>query len=105
MARVTGPLLSLNARGTLGGQLTYRWTLLGQVAQFPPRPTKPPSPAQLSARAAFRAALALWATLAPAERAKWKAAAALHKLPPHNLLMLEIRAQATPPGIAPFVPR
>lgn len=75
MAKVTGPLLSQDASGTLAGEIRFRHHA-GQVVVYrngapgSVRPC-PPSAPQAQVRARFRAARARWRALTPPQRRYW----------------------------------
>lgn len=72
MAKVTAPLFSNSAAGTLG-RIIYRNPLSGQTAGLRTfRNPPPPTQAQLDVRQNCRDAAAYWATMTDTERAEWK---------------------------------
>ena len=80
MARVRGPLLSVDADGQVGGTLCFRHHAGGVhvlPVAGPGSRTKglQPSAAQLAQRARYRAANTAWRALRPEERAAWQAQA------------------------------
>ena len=86
MARVRGPLLSVDAAGQVGGALCFRHHAGGVhvlPVAAPGSRTKglKPSAAQLAQRARYRAANAAWRALSPAERTEWQARAKAGRRP------------------------
>lgn len=80
MARVKGPLMSMDARGTFAREMRFRHQS-GQVVAYragAPGSRRParPSTSQAQVRARFSAAKARWWALAPERRAAWRAYAA-----------------------------
>ena len=80
MARVRGPLLSVDAAGQVGGAICFRHGAAGVhvlPVAAPGSRTKAlkPSAAQLAQRARYREANASWRAQSPAERAQWQALA------------------------------
>jgi len=71
MARVTGPLFSLDASGTIASALNFTRNLAGGVARRVPRTRKPATAAQQAQRDRYRTAAALWASLSPEEKATY----------------------------------
>ena len=86
MAKVRGPLLSVDAAGQVGGALCFRHHAGGVhvlPVAAPGSRTKglKPSTAQLAQRARYRAANAAWRALSPEERAAWQARAKAGRRP------------------------
>ena len=86
MAKVRGPLLSVDAAGQVGGALCFRHHAGGVhvlPVAAPGSRTKglKPSAAQLAQRARYRAANGAWRALSPAERAAWQARARAGRRP------------------------
>lgn len=76
MAKVTGGLLSLGARGTVGDTLTFAaWKGQPYVRQRVV-PANPKTTAQVSTRTAFNFAVQVWKNAGPLLRAPWNRAAA-----------------------------
>lgn len=104
MAKVSGPLHSLDARGNLGGQVQYRGGRRGTHAYRPANPAtlnqKAPSEAQTATRDAYRRALGLWRALAPSERQGYddRATAGGEALSGWNLFLRE-RMSIDPPTL------
>lgn len=71
MAKVTGPLGSITARGTLGKAITYstKWGL--KLVRAFHKPTGLPSSNQLTQRTSFKSIIAEWSALTDAERVGW----------------------------------
>lgn len=86
MAKVRGPLLSVDAAGQVGGALCFRHHAGGVhvlPVAAPGSRTKglKPSEAQLVQRARYRAANAAWRAQSPEERAQWQARAKAGRRP------------------------
>ena len=86
MAKVRGPLLSVDAAGQVGGALCFRHHAGGVhvlPVTAPGSRTKglKPSEAQLAQRARYRAANAAWRALSAEERAQWQARAKAGRRP------------------------
>lgn len=83
MARVKGPLMSLEASGnTTGAAMQFR-TVGGRTHVYrPPAPESqnqgPPTPGQEAIRQRFKVAVASWAALIPQARLAWHEKAAPH---------------------------
>jgi hypothetical protein len=69
MAKITGPLFSLAAHGTLGNMLTFQSGPRGNVAKIKSAPSGAASSAQLAQRATYAAGCAAWLQLDPIEKA------------------------------------
>ena len=77
MARVKGPLFSMEARGNVtGGKLQFRTTPQGCHVYRPMDPKAQnqasPSPAQEAQRLKFKAACDAWSALGEEDRAYWQ---------------------------------
>lgn len=71
MPKVTGPLFSLSAAGTLGKTLIYQNSPRGPIVKNYAAPTNPNSTAQQTQRTAFADASRLFEELTTYERASW----------------------------------
>lgn len=69
MAKITGPLMSVSARGRIAGSLIFRETKGIPVIQKFTKVHDRKSPAQLAHRAFFRGIVAAWKTHTPQEKA------------------------------------
>jgi len=87
MAKVVAPLLSLNATGTVAGELTFSRHKRLHVAKTIPSHPDAKSPDQLAQRDLYRHALDYWLTLTLAERAQLLTAARPRKITGLNLLV------------------
>lgn len=92
MARITGPLLSLDARGNWArGALQFRGGLKATHAYRPAPPGSvnqaPATSAQSIIRQHYRAAIEDWRALSEAERADWNASAEEQHLSGWNLFL------------------
>ena len=114
MARILGPLLSLDARGNwASGKLQFRGGLKATHAYRPAPPGSvnqaPASSAQDLIRQRYQAAIEDWRALAPAERADWNASAEEQHLSGWNLFLqtfiLSPAAQSTLALLAGRPPR
>jgi len=84
MALVTGPLLSLDARGQVAGSIVFsNWKGRAYVRQLV-TPSNPKSAGQTSNRAMFKFLSQAWAGLSAAEQATWEALAAATTISPFN---------------------
>lgn len=73
MARLFGPLFSVDARGKLGNALVYsNWKGLATVRMFAV-PYNPQLPGQVAQRLAFANAVGGWQKILEATRALWNA--------------------------------
>lgn len=77
MARVRGPLLSVDAAGQVGPDLRFRHNAAGVHVYQGGNPRSrerraAPSARQLAVRASYREANAFWRAQSPQERAEWQ---------------------------------
>ena len=72
MAKVTHPLHSLSASGSIGGVVTFRNTKAGAVATGTPQPYPQTAPAQLIQQARMKTARLAWHQLNAADLRNWK---------------------------------
>lgn len=68
MAKTEGALLSSNARGSIGGIITYQGRKTFRHVHRKSTPRDPQSAAQLQKRARFAALVQIWQGLTPAEK-------------------------------------
>jgi len=71
MAKVTGPALSLGAKGTIADTLTYQKKGGGHSAYGATGHKDAKSYPQLLIRSYFKDAVAAWKLLTPAEKGEW----------------------------------
>ena len=80
MAKVTGPLMSFEAHGSLGSEFTFRAGAKAANVYRPPDPSRgrrgQASPAQQAVRDNYTQALAAWRALEEIERQAWNVTAA-----------------------------
>lgn len=106
MAKVSGPLFSFDARGSLARALTFRQGRSGKECvrySFPgSKNISLASQAQLDHRAIYGAAVEAWALLDAGSRAAYDVLAAPEQLSGWNYFLRE--SMLAPPGPPPFVP-
>lgn len=101
MAKVTAPLHSLTASGSIGGTLTMLRQSMRNIAKKKSRPGGTPSAAQLARRAYYRQASADWMALTPLQKAAWKPAADAAQITPYNAYMsAALEAYSPAAGVA-----
>jgi len=71
MAKISGPLFSQSAHGSIGAQLNYQRQVSGQIVRRHSAPTGAPSAIQTQRRAHYSAGIAAWHSLTPAEKTAW----------------------------------
>jgi len=71
MAKLTGPLFSLSAHGTLGGVLTYSTRKIVKQVRYQRKQKDYESPARAEQRAYFRTICDWWNLLTPEEQASF----------------------------------
>lgn len=84
MARTTGPLMSLDASGTVAGTIVFsKWKGRNYVRQRV-IPSNPRSPAQVGVRAMMKFLSQIWAGLSTMEKATWQTQADAITASPFN---------------------
>ena len=87
MAKLTGPLHSLTASGSIGHSLTLLHSAGRNIAKKKSAPGGKPSAAQLTRRTLYQACAAGWSLLSPAQKATWTAPAKAANITPFNAYM------------------
>lgn len=104
MPKVTGPLFSINASGSVAKLLTFRNTAHGFIVQRCPQDFKSDSSWQLIERQSMRDAAAAWQALDPAIKTIWQS----NTLPTIRSgwmsFFLEWKAQQVEAGNLPLIP-
>ena len=93
MAKVSGPLMSFDASGSIGKLINYTSTTGGKTVRGWAKPTGTPNAVQVSRRNRYREGAAAWQVLTPEGQAAYNTTAAPQKLTGYNLF---IRAWLTP---------
>jgi hypothetical protein len=89
MARVSGPLMSVDASGKFGGTLVYsKWKGRNYVRQLV-TPMNPKAAKQLGVRSVFAFCAAVWGDLSAQIKATWEALATQKAISPFNAYMSE----------------
>ncbi len=103
MAKVSGPLFSIGASGTIADLLTFNPSQQATVVRLRPAHYPPPTTPQQIIRQRMKDAATAWATLTPTERAEWALIAANSGKLPFAKYLIEWNAQsstlANPPNI------
>lgn len=85
MAKVRGPLMSMEASGNWAGQLQFRGNRYGGHVYRPPAPSTqnqaPPTEKQAAVRARYALARTAWNALSQVERDTWNTSAQLDPRP------------------------
>lgn len=98
MARVTGPLMSMGASGTIGGALTFsNWRGVATVRKYTV-PSNPNTADQQAVRGVFSAATALYKGITPTDVEAWNRRAAGTPMSGYNLLVKQYSQVATAAG-------
>lgn len=84
MVRVTGPMLSQDARGKLGSVLLFSKSKQAHTVRQLVTPTNPKTPSQVSFRALTKFLSKQWASLTPAEKETWALFTGDKPSSPHN---------------------
>lgn len=104
MARISGPLMSFAAAGSVGSTATYR-TLAGRaVAQRWASPRAAPTDAQNDIRNRGKWAAANWPQLDQKARTRWLAAAAAASIPTFAFYLREFILQNCGQFDQPLIP-
>lgn len=104
MAKTHGPLMSLNASGTIAGSMTHRRSAGANIAQANRFRTDKRTPARAAIREAFEEAGRYWYSLPPADREQWRALAARLSLPPFAAFVQEWNRQQSTTLNPPLLP-
>lgn len=104
MARITGPLFSLAAAGTVGKTLQFRRSAEVQLVQL--HPYQPPSASDLQVicRDRMRAARAAWLALSDGDRTLWHYIAHKRRLTDWVCFFAEYQYQNIQAPGAPLIP-
>lgn len=101
MAKVSGPLMSITASGSIGNTLTMLRQLSRNIAKKKSKPGGAPTGVQLARRAYYKQASANWMALTPLQKAAYKPSADAAQITPFNLYMREaLRAYVPNQGAA-----
>ena len=84
MSKITGPLMSLGASGSVGGTITFAAWKGRPYARMLVKPANPKTAAQTAQRAMMRFLAQAWATLTTLEKASWQLLADAGKYSPFN---------------------
>ena len=92
MAKVTGPLFSMDASGKFGNDLVFgKWKGINYARRHV-NPTQPNTRKQLAVRDKFRQAAALYQRLSGDDREAWRRSASGQPLTGYNLFMKKVKA-------------
>ncbi len=98
MARITHPLHSLAASGSIGSRLTFSRVKSGGVVKNWSKPTDRKTAAQLAQRAAYQSGIAYWKTLTTAQKLLYNTTAEKEHITGFNLFMRGWLTPAAPSG-------
>jgi hypothetical protein len=113
MPKITGPLMSISARGTVAGTVNYRETKRGCVARVHSKPTGEATAKQLAIRAINKQVSQSWASVSTEERATWNELSESHNYSPFNAFFVfnfkrvltgQVISNVYPPLIEPELP-
>ncbi len=74
MVKLSGPLHSIEASGSLAGSITFNKSRTGATLRKKPQPKHPQTPTQQAIQAILRFVTRQWSTLTPNEQTSWVAA-------------------------------
>ena len=104
MAKISGPLFSFGASGTVSKVLTFNQSNTTPTARKKPARSNSSTPMQLTMRAEFSDAAKAWRALSPTDRAAWIALAAPSARPAFAKFYLEWAAQRSTLATPPYLP-
>jgi hypothetical protein len=104
MAKITGPLMSFAAAGTIAGLLTFRAELGKTIATRQRAAATTPTTRQLAARQRAAWAADSWRDVSQTSRDQWQTRATAARLPIFGLYLREFMTQQCGPGDQPMVP-
>jgi len=84
VVKITGPLLSLHASGSIGETVTFSTTRGRAYAKTSSVPRNPKTAAQLASRAMFTFLTRAWKNISAADQATWSSNAERMNVPPYN---------------------
>jgi len=84
MAKVTGPLHSLSASGSIGSTITMLRSMSRNIAKKKSAPRGQPTATQLARREKYRARAAGWSLLSPADQDDWRTIGAARQITGFN---------------------
>jgi len=87
MVKLTGPIQSLAASGSIAKAITASSWKGRQYLKRRPVPEDPQSPAQIAQRAMVTFLSTVWSTLSHADQATWSEVAASTQVPPYNAFL------------------
>lgn len=82
--KLTGPMMSMSASGSIGGVLTFATNKGRAYARTLVKPSNPKSNLQNAVRAMFTFLSQIWKTIDPGDQASWQALADQTKISPFN---------------------
>lgn len=107
MARIKGPLMSVEASGQWGGALLFRKGKAGgHVSRLPAadaRGTRPATQAQLAVRSRYTQGREAWNALTSDQRAVWMERAETDPRPITGFNLFMQRSMSNPSGILEFI--
>lgn len=98
MAKITSPLMSITAAGSIGSMLTFSTTTSSPVAKRMSAPAKRTSAAQQARRVIYIDAVSGWHALTETEKAEYSAQAKPLNITGYNLFLSQILTAAPPAG-------
>lgn len=102
--KVKNPLFSFNAVGSIGGLLTFKSYLGGQVAHRKVTRSKSNTDPQAAERRKMKDASTAWRSLSNNEKLQWFQVAALTRVPVFAKYLLEWQAQESTLESKPEIP-
>lgn len=104
MAKIRGPLYSMQATGTIGGLLTLDMHIKKTIARKCPPKRQLKTVATITLQSRMREAASAWRSLPSSEKNQWIALAASRRHTAFSKYFLEWHAQASTPLKPPLIP-
>ena len=104
MPRVTGPMFSLRAAGTYGGELTFATVQGRNIVRRRVDPRDPRTASQLTQRARIAEIALMWHSASATIRAQWQAAAAPLQSNGYAYFVRQCHLQDKHPPYLPSIP-
>jgi hypothetical protein len=101
MAKVKGPLMSLEARGSLANKITFRNSTGRNIVSLKSQPTGSPSSAQTTQRALYADGVVYWNALPEPDKQAWADIGRSNGISGYSAFMSDWLLGGGPPPLAP----
>lgn len=100
MAKITGPLFSQSATGSIAKRVTFRETARGTFAHKTPKASTSATPGQIAQRANYQDAIVAWHALDGPTKQYWREIGIIMKMTGYNAFISDyLSALNVPAGI------